>query len=454
MNRFSDALSSRLPFFYGYVVVAVAVLVQAGSSPGQTFAISAFTPFLQESLGLSSSKLAAAYMLGTFFAAFPLLVIGPIADRFGLRWTTAGVAAALAAACWITSVASGFFSLLFGFLMLRFLGQGALTLLGSNIVSMWFQRRLGTVNAVMSAGNATAFAIVPLLVLQSIESYGWRATYVGMGLCVLVTLVPILVLVVRNRPEDLGQVPDGVQLGAGVEAAVTSSSIPEPELTLIDAMRHRTFWILAADMAMWAMIGTGIVFYALPIFQEYGIPPQRSKLLFATFSAAMLAMQVVGGVLADHCRMNRLMAVAFVFLAAGAAVVPLTSQQWHMHLFAALFGAGQGLAISVNSTMWVRYYGRRHLGKIRGFVWSTTVAGSGCGPWILGLVHDQMGSFTPGLWGFVVLLLPLAPLSLLATAPYGRAAHATEPDGLVDSESLHHRANRHASDKDTLVSSG
>jgi MFS family permease len=174
---------------------------------------------------------------------------------------------------------------------------------------------------------------------------------------------------------------------------------------------------LAIDMSLWAMIGTGIVFYALPVFAQYGIAPEQSKLLFTTFSACMLVSQVAGGILADRYPMHRLLALGFAFLAAGVAVIPFTTHVYHVHAFAALFGAGQGLAITVNSTMWVRYYGRKNLGKIRGAVWCTTVAGSGFGPFFLGLIVDNWNSFTPGITLFAALLLPLAPLSLLATQP-------------------------------------
>lgn len=417
MNRLSQWLSGWLPFFYGYVMVLVAMLAQVCSSPGQTFAIAVFTPHLQATLGLTSSKLAAAYMLGTFFAAFPLSVIGPLSDRFGLRWTTVGVALGLSLSCWVVSAATGFFSLLLGFLLLRFLGQGALTLLGGNLVSMWFQKRLGTVNSVMSAGGAAAFAVVPLLLLECIESVGWRWTYVAIGAALMLTIVPCAVLLMRDRPEDLGQLPDGLRLPASTCQTSVIAAVCEPELTLSAAMRHRTFWILAVGMALWAMIGTGIVFYSLPIYDQYGIAPDRSKLLFATFSASMLVFQIVGGILADRAAMHRLLAIGFALLFAGAAVVPLTTGELHVHIFALLFGAGQGIALSVNATMWVRYYGRQHLGKIRGAVWCTTVAGSGCGPFILGLFQDNLGSFTPGLWVFVGLLAPLPILSLWATAP-------------------------------------
>jgi MFS family permease len=148
--------------------------------------------------------------------------------------------------------------------------------------------------------------------------------------------------------------------------------------------------------------------------------------MFSTFSLSMLVAQVGGGILADRLAMNRLLSVGFAALAAGAFVLPLTTSEAGMHLFAALFGTGQGMALAVSSTMWVRYYGRPNLGKIRGAVWCATVAGSGCGPFILGLVDDYAGSFTPGLWCFAAMLLPLAPLALWATPPQPRQSQATK----------------------------
>ena len=75
----SRRIASRLPFYYGYVMMVIAMLVQICSSPGQTFAVSAFKPSLRDGLNLTESQLSLAYMLGTFLAAFPLSVIGPLA---------------------------------------------------------------------------------------------------------------------------------------------------------------------------------------------------------------------------------------------------------------------------------------------------------------------------------------------------------------------------------------
>jgi MFS family permease len=450
MNRFPEYLAARIPFFYGYVVVFVAVLAQICSSAGQTFAIAAFTPFLQQSLDLSASKLAGAFMLGTILAAVPLSIVGPLSDRYGLRSTTAVVGLGLSAACVVLSLSVGFFSLLLGFLLLRFLGQGSLMLLSSNMVSMWFHERLGRVNAAISLGAALAFGAIPILLLSSIEQNGWRFTYAAMGGLVALTLVPLTLLLVKDRPEDIGLWPDGADppldqsprlapnrepsrdtggepvAGHGTEARARQLRF-EPGCTLNEAIQHRTFWILSVGLGVWAMIGTGIIFYALPIFEQYGIAPERSKLLFSTFSASMLIAQIGGGILADRGAMHRLLACGFALLATGALVIPLTTSEYFVHLFALLFGAGQGLAMAVNSTMWVRYYGRLNLGKIRGAVWCSTVAGSGAGPFVLGFIHDTLGSFTPGLLAFGLLLLPLAPLSLWATAPIRARTREAEP---------------------------
>ncbi|MEM7478904.1 MAG: MFS transporter [Planctomycetota bacterium] len=418
MNRIPEFLSPRIPFFYGYLVAFLAVWALVCSSPGQTFAITAFTAPLGESLGLSRTQVAGAYMFGTIFAAIPLSLIGVLADRIGLQKTTALVALGLSLACGFMSAASGVVTLFVGFMLLRFLGQGALSLLPGNMVSMWFQTRLGRVNAAMAVGIAAAFGLMPSILTWSIEQIGWRYTYLAMGIVVAATLIPMMLLLFRNQPEDLGLRPDGLDEAEHKQAQ--SARPAEVSLTLAEAIRGRTLWILGFGMGIWALAGTGTIFFASEIFPEFGISKTRVQVLFGTFSIAMLATQISGGILADRLPLNRLMFFGFSLLAVGACVAPLTSTLWHMHLFALLFGAGQGLAIVTSSTLWVRYYGREHLGKIRGAVWCTTVAGSGCGPFILGALRDSMGSFAPGLWIFAVILLPLAPLMLLATPPIAK----------------------------------
>ena len=422
INIVSDRLARRLPFFYGYVMIPVAMMVQICTSPGQTFAVSAFTPAIRESLQLSDSRLSLAYMLGTLIAAIPLSAVGPLSDRYGLRVVTLSTTGALATACWFASQVNGFFSLLTAFFLLRFLGQGSLTLLSGNSISMWFRTRIGRVSAVMSIGMAIAFAWVPEWLNESIAADGWRFTYQSMAWIIAVTMIPMVMLLFRNRPEDLGQTVDGIlrTRESSREAPLRQTHIDpsaEISLTLRQALRTRAIYILGATTFLWAMAGTGFVFYLFDVCADRGQNQQLAANLFKTFGLVMLSMQLLGGVLADFVPLNRLLAIGAMMLTAGSVALWMASDATMFHSFAGLFGGGQGLLIAVGSVVWVRYYGREHLGRIRGTVWSLTVAGSGCGPLLMGVVRDHFHRFDPAIACFCVGMLLLTLMAWFATPP-------------------------------------
>ena len=418
-----QTFASALPFFYGYVMMLVAMLVQICTSPGQTFAFSAFTQPLTESLTLSDSRLAFAYMLGTLAAAFPLFAVGPLSDRFGIRHVTLVCVAALAAACFVAANATGFYSLLLSFFLLRFLGQGALSLLSGNAISMWFRSKIGRVSAIMSIGTGLAFAWVPSLLSQSIEDVGWRDTYRYTGWLTLAVMIPVIWLLFCNKPEDVDQRVDaadpdrnGVSPSDQPQASGPSRS-PSDGLTLRAALRNRSYYILGGCNIVWAMTGTGVVFYLYKVCAEHGHDPTVGSAVLRTFGLAMLTMQLLGGIVADFLRLNRLLAFGMLMLLSALTLITVFHNVLALHGYAVLFGGGQGLLLSVGSVVWVRYYGRERLGVIRGTVWCLTVAGSGCGPLIMGVCNDLTGSFGDALAAFAWIMLPVTIVAPLALPP-------------------------------------
>ena len=105
------------------------------------------------------------------------------------------------------------------------------------------------------------------------------------------------------------------------------------------------------------------------------------------------------------------------FLAAGIAVLTVATSPMIAHGYAALIGISTGLISLVGGTMFARYFGRAHLGKLRGEVLTAQVAGSSLGPFITGLIYDLTGSFQISLWIFVGILIPAALISLKAVQP-------------------------------------
>ena len=414
-----DATGSRSRLYYGWVMLPVAAMLQMASSPGQTFGVSVFNTPIRESLDLGHSQITGCYLLASLLAAAPMPLVGWLMDRIGLRKTGLAVVILLAVACLVVSRATGLVTLTIGFFLLRTFGQGSLSLIGNNTLAMWFSRRLGLVSGLMGIGMSSAVAIAPAIYLVLIEQLGWRTAYVTLGLANCVVLVPILLFVFRDSPEEIGQTIDG--LTDSSERHSAEATVPAPHisdsLTLAMAWRTRAYWIGLAIGAMWGMIATAVFFNIVPLFEWQGLTAAQAATTFTTFAVSMAVVQLIGGALADRLPLNWLMSASVAGLLAGILVLWSVDSMWVGHVYAFLFGASQGLLIAVNNTFWPRYFGRAHLGQIRSSVWTATVAGCSFGPFAMGLSIDYLGGYGPSLGLFAGLLVIGTIGAVFATPP-------------------------------------
>ncbi|MFV1968741.1 MAG: MFS transporter [Pirellulaceae bacterium] len=411
-----DPIAARVPFFYGWVMLPIAVAGLIATSPGQTYSISVFSDAFRRDLGLSHTALTGAYMIGTLLAAIPVSWVGALMDRYGIRRVMAVVVVLFGAACLATSQVTGLLTLFSAFLMLRMLGQGALTLLSSNTVAMWFHSRLGTASGLMCLGTAFAMALVPRTNLYLIDRFGWRAAYALLGTAVWVVMLPLLAVFFRNRPEDIGQLPDGKQTSDGDEEGPPPADA-EGSLTLPEAVRTRAYWILLSMNAAWAFVVTAIVFHIVSLFDTRGFSPGDVAVFFSYFAVSMAATQFLGGFLADRLRLNLLYFISMSGMTLSVAYLNWTGRSWSPLWFAVALGSSQGLFIVLGQTVWARYFGRVHLGKIRGTAWTASVAGSSAGPFVMGVTKDLCGVYTPAIWLCVGLYAALTIAALFATPP-------------------------------------
>jgi len=396
-------------------MVPIAMLATIATSPGQTFGISIFNPSFRSALGLSHSQLTGAYMIGTLLAALPQPYIGRLMDRFGIRRVMFVVVILLGLACLFMSLVMNLVMLFLAFFLLRLLGQGALSLLANNTLPMWFQERLGTVAGLMSASVAGAVAFIPPLILLLINRFGWQGAYAALGILVWVIMLPLLFLFYRNRPQDIGQELDGrSSLPTAIISKLTNTAV---SFTLSEARHTRTYWILLLLTAAWSMIATAIFFNILPVFTALGLTEANAAATFTTFALASVITQLIAGTLADRIRLHWLAASFVVFIIAAVWMLSRADSLIFAQLYALLFGIGQGFFVAVDNTVWVRYFGRAHLGSIRGSIALAMVAASSAGPFIMGATYDLFGSYEVSLTLFIILLIPLAIAALWATPP-------------------------------------
>ncbi|MEM9777644.1 MAG: MFS transporter, partial [Chloroflexota bacterium] len=290
-------LAKRKPkFFYGWVMLGIAVVASMLTTPGQTAGVSLFTPSFEEALGLSRTQQTGAYGMGTFIASLVMTYVGAQMDRYGIRRVMGVVVVLFGMVCVYTGFVTGFWTLFLAFLLLRMFGQGSLSLLASNTPAMWFDKRLGVTQAVLGIGFSLAAAGMPPFALWLIETFGWRTAYPILGGIVIVVLLPLVIFLFVDRPEDIGQALDGGWVGPIDQKQPDSG---RDQFTLQQAMKTPAYWVIAGMMFSVSMIVTAITFNSLFLFEELGLTREQTVTTLAAISLTTAIAQLPAGWLAD-----------------------------------------------------------------------------------------------------------------------------------------------------------
>jgi len=402
--------------YYGWTMLPVAMLGFIATTPGQTFGVSIFNESMRLSLGLSHGELAAAYTLGTLGASIPLAYVGGLIDRHGLRKTMTAVIALFGLACFAVSAAGGWFTLFAAFLILRLLGPGALGLSSSNTLANWFHRRLGLVEGIRHVGMAVSMAVVPVVNLWLLNQFGWRGSYTVFGLAVWAGMLPLMLFIYRERPEDVGQVMDGAR-STGESGESVSAAKRDPGISLRQAVRTRAFWIVCAGNSTFGIIHTAVFFCIVPIFLDKGLTAAHAAQMLTIFAVSLAMMQFFGGMLADRIPADRLLPAPLAGLAVSMLLLMQLDSPAAALMCGAVMGVSQGLFFAATNPLWARYFGRLHLGRIRGTVATINVGSSSLGPLLFGVCRDILGSYDAILIAAALLPIPLVVLSRFATPP-------------------------------------
>jgi MFS family permease len=166
--------------------------------------------------------------------------------------------------------------------------------------------------------------------------------------------------------------------------------------------------------ALWMLF---MAFFLLRLFGQ-GLTDAQSPAT-TTLAVTTAVTQLLAGLLADRVRLNWLVSLGVSFMIGALLVLVNATTPWMAHTYALLLGVTQELLGIVGGILWVRYYGRVHLGKIRGNVFTAGVAGSSLDPFIMGLLYDNFSSYQLSLWIFIGLLAPLVVAAFWATEPDG-----------------------------------
>jgi MFS family permease len=394
--------------FYGWPMLGIGFLGMLGTGPGQSYTIGLFFGPLMRELELSGTTISAVYGVGTAFAALGLPYTGRLVDRYGPRRMLALIALLLGGVCLAFPLVTNVVALFFAFTAVRFLGQGSLSLAATNLVCQWFVVRRGLALSIATLGFALGLAAYPPLVQRLIAVVGWRQSWVWMGLWVWLLLIPAALLLVVNRPDELGLRPDGAKAdaGAGGDTPPSAPGDEDASWTPQQALRTVTFWVTAVALAVPSAMITGIYLYHVSYFRQQGLSAQLAADMYSITAVSMVVAMLVFGQLLDRAPTRFILSAGILLNAATMGVMYALHDTRTAVVYAVLLGATSGAMMTNSSYVWPRYFGRRHLGGIQGPAYTITIIGASLGALPFGIAYDVLGSYR-GAVG-VLAFLPLA----------------------------------------------
>ena len=411
---------ARTPFYYGWVVLFVAALASFVSGPGQTFTFSVFQDSFINDLGLSATAISTLYLFGSLTAAGMIIFIGRSLDRYGpRRMMVVSVVVLGLGALWLSRVHSSW-QLFVGFTIMRTMGQGALSLIPATVVSIWFVRKRAMALALMALGGALASGIYPFYGATLIGEFGWRTAWVAIAVTGWVLLIVPAIIFIRTSPESIGLLPDGdTSDGAPNDDSKVKESHSEFSWTVREATRSRTLWFLIFAGSAQSLVGTGVAFQQVSIMTSKGMTIGAAAGVFGIMAPTAIAGQFLAGYLAGRYPVRYLIAAGQVGIVAAMIMLLGSSDLWHAYIYGAILGTVMGFLMNLNHVVWPNYFGRRHLGSIRGITNFGTMSAAAIGPLPLALSLDITGSYAVGLIIYMVLP-PLCGLAAILVGIPGR----------------------------------
>jgi MFS family permease len=394
------SLAARLPFFFGWVIIAVAFITVALGVTARTAFSLMFPPIVDE-FGWERGLAAGAFSFGFLVSAAVSPVLGRLIDRRGPRFvieigvllTAAGLAGAtLISAPWQLYATLG---LLVG------IGANCMSYsVHSQFLPNWFVRRRALAIGIAFSGvGVGAILILPWLQALILHE-GWRTASWKLGLITLVVLVPINLLVAKS-PEDLGLLPDGERHTPGSAAKKRPSNIVDTEWAAIDwtvprAIRTRRFWWLALSF-----FGGGWIWYSVQIHQtkylvEIGFDPMLAAWSLGVVAMAGIPGQILLGALSDRFGREIVWSLSCLgFAICYAALLMLAKMPsqpllWLMVLSQGLLGYA---FTAIMGPIVAEIFEGARFGSIFSLLMVALIGGGAVGPFVTGLLHDWTGNY-------------------------------------------------------------
>ena len=437
-------MTSNSRIFYGWYLVAIALVSGAFQTGVGIWGVSVFVSPMEEDLGWSRASFFLALTIRTGLTGLFSPIVGPWRDtpngpRMLMLFGSIILGGSLIALKWVDNIWE--FYLFFG--VLGAIGtQGSGGIVTQTILPKWFIRRRGRAMGIASMGGAMGPLFFPITIFGIISLFGWRDAWLFLGVLSLVLLVP-LSFMLRTNPEDVGLLPDGDRDHAPDEPSTPRSERPpqsrprpsrayEVSLTGRQALRSPAFWLIILAFGLGGLGLQGFQANWIPYLEGKGFAAGTAAIAITVYGVFSMSARMLWGVLADHFMVRYLIVIQSLLTAASVLLLIYVIGPIMLFVFVIAFGLTMGGSFLLRPLIVANYFGREHIGAITGYMRPFQATTAALGPVVVALAYDAQGSY---FWSFVAVMIGYASTAaviMLAKPPREQLQREAAPSQTLD----------------------
>lgn len=394
--------------YYGWVVVGLSSYLVFLIS-GAVFAFGIFFPSFEAEFGWSRSRISLAISLHMFVYGVIQVIVGRCMDRYGVRGVLLVSLLCIGVGSLAMATVRSLWQLYLFYGVVVAVGYGGSGVVAQAVIAArWFARRLGLALAIIFAGIGGGQLTIFPLVVRGIDAYGWPATYGALGGGFLVLVVPLLLLLMKEQPGEVGADLDGAALPQPHAQAPVERAVG-----VLDASRTQAFWMLLLGFTACGFTWSMMVAHLMVLALDLGFSRQLAALAIGLVSAISVGGMLVAGSVSDRC--GRRIPLSLSYAMRGLAMLYLTTVRdtAGLMIFVVLFGLTFTATIPLTSSFVRDLYGKLSVGGIFGVIAGAHQVGAVLGPAFAGYVYDTTGNYTVALYVSSVILGAATLLILL-----------------------------------------
>lgn len=400
---------------YRWLIVIVCLLgISTGPAAFCLASIGLFTEPLSQAYGWNRTEISLAISVMMLSTAVSLPFIGRLVDRYGVKRVLAPSVVILGLCFCAVPMVQSYWQFILVYTAIGTLAVGSNSVPYMRILSTWFDRSRGLAIGLAGSGTGLGFAYVPIVTERLIANFGWQGGYIGLGMILLLLTLPMVLIILKESPEEMGMSADGEAL----DAEKAEEAPPQTGDTLSEAWRKRDFWCLAAIFMSLAFVLYGLIPHLVPMLMDNGISATAAASLASVFGASAFGGRLLIGCLVDRYDARLIAFVFFSLSAVGLALFIMPIPFWASWIAAILLGGSLGAEVDMLAYLTSRYFGLKSFAELFSVLFAAVMVAMGLGPLAFGAVFDATGSY----WSILMLGIPIcifAVAMLFLLRPYG-----------------------------------